>query len=242
MQLRYIKSIQEVQDGAAKIVAIAWSNNNMKLAVCTADRVVLLFDDSGEKRDKFSTKPADSKFGKRSYVVKGLAFSPDSTKLAIAQTDNIVFVYKIGEDFGEKKVICNKFIQTSAVTCIAWPSEGPIVFGCADGKVRAAHCKTNKAQTLYNTDSYVCSIVVNANGTGFLSGHADGSIVRWYVAEDQTAKPQGRQMQIMCNNGTLSYKGKLLFTRSLPTPWRGPPPISAWQDLIRRSYSTPWRG
>ena len=178
MQLRYLKSIQEVQDGAAKIVAIAWSNNNMKLAVCTADRVVLLFDDSGEKRDKFSTKPADSKYGKRSYIVKGLAFSPDSTKLAIAQTDNIVFVYKIGEEFGEKKVICNKFIQTSAVTAIAWPSEGPVVLGCADGKVRAAHCKTNKAQTLYNTDSLVTAIVANQAGTGFLSGHADGSIGR----------------------------------------------------------------
>jgi hypothetical protein len=34
----------------------------------------------------------------------GLVFSPDSTKLAVAQTDNIVFVYKIGDDFGEKKV------------------------------------------------------------------------------------------------------------------------------------------
>ena len=33
-----------------------------------------------------------------------MAFSPDSTKLAVAQTDNIVFVYKIGEDFGDKKV------------------------------------------------------------------------------------------------------------------------------------------
>ena len=85
--------------------------------------MILLFDDTGEKRDKFSTKPADAKYGKRSYIVKGLAFSPDSTKLAVAQTDNIVFVYKIGEDFGEKKVICNKFIQTSAVTCIAWPTE-----------------------------------------------------------------------------------------------------------------------
>ena len=38
---RYIKNIQEVQDGAAKITAIAWSHNNMKLAVCTADRVLL---------------------------------------------------------------------------------------------------------------------------------------------------------------------------------------------------------
>ena len=33
-----------------------------------------------------------------------MAFSPDSNKLAVAQTDNIVFVYKIGDDFGEKKV------------------------------------------------------------------------------------------------------------------------------------------
>ena len=38
MQLRYLKNIQEVQDGAAKITAMAWSPNNLKLAVCTIDR------------------------------------------------------------------------------------------------------------------------------------------------------------------------------------------------------------
>ena len=32
-------------------------------------------------------------------MVKGIAFSPDSTKIAIGQTDDIVFVYKIGEDW-----------------------------------------------------------------------------------------------------------------------------------------------
>ena len=36
---------------------------------------------------------------------------------------------------GEKKVICNKFIQQSAVTCLIWPADQPIVFGTADGKV-----------------------------------------------------------------------------------------------------------
>lgn len=57
------------QDGAAKITAMAWSANNTKLAVCTSDRVVLLYDDQGEKRDKFSTKPADSKVSfKHSYL------------------------------------------------------------------------------------------------------------------------------------------------------------------------------
>jgi len=34
---------------------------------------------------------------RRRYVaVRGMAFSPDSTKLAIGQSDNIVFVYKLG--------------------------------------------------------------------------------------------------------------------------------------------------
>ena len=38
-------------------------------------------------------------YGKKSYTVKGVAFSPDSTKLAIGQTDNIIYVYKIGEEW-----------------------------------------------------------------------------------------------------------------------------------------------
>nr|CAD7197554.1 unnamed protein product [Timema douglasi] len=179
-------------DGAAKICAIAWAPNNVKLAVCTSDRVISLFDDSGEKKDKFSTKPVDPKYGKRSYIVKGLAFSPDSSKLAVGQSDNIIFVYKIGEEWGEKKVICNKFVQRSAVTCLVWLSEGPIVFGQADGKVRAASHKTNKSQTLYATESYVVALAANSRGTGFLSGHADGTIVRYYVTEDGSAETQGR--------------------------------------------------
>ena len=73
---------------------------------------------------------------------------------------------------------------------MCWPLQGPLVVGLADGKIRAAYIKNNKASTLYNTDSYVVSLASNNEGTGFLSGHADGSIVRWYIADDQNAKPQ----------------------------------------------------
>ena len=90
-----MKNILQCQDGAAKITALSWSPNNLKLAVCTADRVIILFDDTGERRDKFSTKPADPKYGKRSYIVRGLEFSPDSSKIAVGQTDNIVYVYRV---------------------------------------------------------------------------------------------------------------------------------------------------
>lgn len=38
-------------------------------------------------------------YGKKSYLVKAIAFSPDSTKIAVGQTDNIIYVYRIGEEW-----------------------------------------------------------------------------------------------------------------------------------------------
>ena len=40
---------------------MAWSPSNTKFAVATYDRVILLYDEHGERRDKFATKPADPK-------------------------------------------------------------------------------------------------------------------------------------------------------------------------------------
>lgn len=50
-----------VQDGPASIMAMAWSPNNLKLAVCNSERCIILYDEEGNKRDKFPTKPANSK-------------------------------------------------------------------------------------------------------------------------------------------------------------------------------------
>lgn len=44
-----------------RVVGIAWSPNNLKLAVALSDRSIHLFDEKGARRDKFSTKPADAK-------------------------------------------------------------------------------------------------------------------------------------------------------------------------------------
>lgn len=50
--------------------------------------------------------------GKKSYQVSALAFSPDSTKVAVGQTDNIIYVYKIGENWCVDSTVagthCNK--------------------------------------------------------------------------------------------------------------------------------------
>ncbi|CAG9856074.1 unnamed protein product [Phyllotreta striolata] len=193
MQLKFLQTILEAQDGENKISGICWSPNNQKLAIATSDRQVLLFDEKGEKKDKFSTKPYDPEAGKKSYIITGIAFSPDSAKIAVAQSDCIVYVYKIGEKWGEKKAICNKFPQSSPVTAMIWLQSGPIICGLVDGKVRALQTKSNKSQSLFASDSLVVSLASNPKGTGFLSGHVDGNVIRFYITSDHGEdEAQGR--------------------------------------------------
>lgn len=119
----------EFQNQLNRVCGISWSHNQQRLAVATTDRTIYLYDENGEKRDKFTTKPVDQSSGKESYLIRGIAFSPDSTKLAVAQSDNIVYVYKLGQTWSDKKVICNKFPQTSSLMALVWLSVGPIIAG-----------------------------------------------------------------------------------------------------------------
>lgn len=107
-----------------------------------------------------------------------MAFSPQSDKLAIAQSDNMVFVYKIGLDWGEKKSICNKFQHSSSISCLVWPTKrsNEIVYGLAEGKVKMGQMKTHKPSTIYQTDSYVTAMACNRAGNAVVSAHLDGSI------------------------------------------------------------------
>lgn len=136
MQLKHIESINGPTAGISKVTAICWSPNAKKLAICTTDRVVMMFDENGVKKDKFSTKPADK--GPKNYIVRQMAFSPQNDKLAIAQSDNMVFVYKLGTEWGEKKSIVNKFQHSSSISCLVWPTKRPndIIYGLAEGNVK----------------------------------------------------------------------------------------------------------
>ncbi|XP_033332650.1 intraflagellar transport protein Oseg2 [Megalopta genalis] len=201
MLLKYLGNVMPPYEYENRVVSIVWSPNNLKLAVASSDRSIYLFDENCMKRDRFPTKPVDSKFGKKSYVIKGIAFSPDSTKIAVGQSDCIIYVYKIGEQWGDKKVICNKFHQSSSVTCLIWLSDGPIIVGLMDGKVRAALPKSQKAQTLYTADSTTIALASNIRGTGFLSSHADGSIIKYNLTEDGNHEPSGR----ICTHSVPAY-------------------------------------
>eukprot|EP00899_Mesostigma_viride_P028336 jgi/Mesvir1/8688/Mv02626-RA.1 len=201
MQLRHLKCILPPQEGFSKVTSLTWSSNNQRLAAVTTDRVVHLFDENGERKDKFSTKPGDSK-GPKNYIVRGMAWSPDSTRLAIAQSDNTLFVYKLGLDWGEKKSICNKFHQSSSITCVVWPNNKPneVVYGLAEGKIKIGILKSNKPATLYAhpEGSYVVSICATPDGNCIITGHLDGSLYRYYFDDGTGAASHGKLVHHVC--------------------------------------------
>ena len=59
MQLKHLQSLTQPGEGIVKVTALCWAPSGKKLAICTTDRVVIMFDDEGNRRDRFSTKPAE---------------------------------------------------------------------------------------------------------------------------------------------------------------------------------------
>lgn len=178
MNFKHSKNLQTGQDSIFKIQGACWSANNMRLAVAQADRKIALYDENGEKKDSFSTKPAKPS---KNYIIREIAFSPDSTRIAVAQSDCIIFIYKLGTSWAEKKTICNKLEQNCPVTCMIWPIQkmNEIYFGMADGKVKVGLLKSNQSSVLFSADSYVVSISLSSDAKFLFSGHTDGVIMRY---------------------------------------------------------------
>lgn len=105
----------------------------------------------------------------------------------MAQSDNIVFVYKLGSDWGDKKSICNKFEVPVPVTCVCWPSGQPnlVAFGCTDGSVRVGVLKSNKTETLYSR-APVTAIAPSPDGRSVATAHTDGAIITYDFADSSS--------------------------------------------------------
>lgn len=191
--------------------AIAWSPNNKRLAIVDSNHLINLYDERGDRRDKIPVKAADKT--SQAFVVTGMVFSPDSSKIAVAQSDNFVSIYRIGLEWGDKKAICNKYPQNSSVTCLAWPNSTAqgmelIAFGTVEGKVKVGILKTNKSQCLYGTEHPVISIACNLDGTALVCGHLDGAIyVYFFETEEGGAENSGSKklLQHPCPPTVLSW-------------------------------------
>ena len=201
MNFKHLHNLQESIDGMKKIFAISWSPNLLRLAVAHVDEKrsvrITLYEEDGKKKEMFQTKPANK--NSKSYVVKEICFSPDSTKLAVSQSDCIIFVYNLGANWGDKKVICNKFEQNSPVTAMIWPHKKSqeIFFGIADGKIKKGMLRNNSAQILYTTGSFVVNMSYNEDNNYIISCHMDNSIFLYNLEKDVSNK--------ICTTNSISY-------------------------------------
>lgn len=72
--------------------------------------------------------------------------------------------------------------------CSIWLSKGLLVCGLCDGKVQKQKISSNKSSTLFSSESLVVALSSNPNGNGFLSGHLNGSIVKYTIDESHGDK------------------------------------------------------
>jgi len=158
----------------------------MRLAVACADRKIYLFDEQGNNKEHFSTKAAGTKV----YEIVQILFNPESTKLAIAQSDNIIFVYKLGSNWGDKKSICNKLEQSAKPTCMIWSKTKTheIFFGLTDGKIKVGLLGKNTSNTLYTYQSPCVSISSSLDGKFIISGHEDSVILKYNTENSNVQK------------------------------------------------------
>lgn len=107
----------------------------------------------------------------------------------MAQSDNIVFVYNLGREWGQKKAICNKFAQQGPVSCLAWPDKrhNEVAFGLVDGKVKVGQLKSNKNAKLYEhpDGSPASAMATSPDGESIVIAHEDGSLHRFTFDDAQ---------------------------------------------------------
>lgn len=129
-------------------------NNIVAVYLSNTNQIVLLDTKTHQRRERFPLKACDKKFSKQSFALKGFDFSPDGSRLAVGQSDCIVYIYKLfttnqqqqqqqssesginSNNSGNlKPTITGKFACSSPITCLIW-SELGIVFGTQDGKIK----------------------------------------------------------------------------------------------------------
>jgi intraflagellar transport protein 172 len=57
MNFKHSKNLHPSSENISKTQSIAWSPNNMRIAVAQSDKRIALYDENGDKRETFSTKP-----------------------------------------------------------------------------------------------------------------------------------------------------------------------------------------
>ena len=159
----------------------------MKLAVANADKKIYLFDEQGINKDNFSTKA----FKSEKYEIIQILFNPESTELAVAQSDNIINIYNIGLNWEEQKLIINEFELEAKPNCMIWSkiSTKEIYIGLSNGDIRTCLLDKNNTSNLLYRHSLCCiSISLSFDGKYIISGHRDCTIFIYNIEKNEVKK------------------------------------------------------
>jgi intraflagellar transport protein 172 len=123
----------------------------------------------------------------------------------VGQSDKIVYVYKLGDQWGERKTICNKFPVPAAVTALKWPTSRPneLVAALSDGSMRLALMRSNKLANLTMYEQCAVSLAASPGGEAVYCGHVDGTVERYAFPDPEAQVPATQS--VVANVGFAPY-------------------------------------
>jgi len=150
----------------------------MKLAIASEDKNIYIFDEQGNYKKKFSTKS-----GSENYEIIQILFEQQSENLAVARSDNLLLVYKLGINWEEKELRIYELNLESKPNCMILPKKekNGIIFGLENGAV--GFFNEGEKYDLFFCLSPCVSISSSFDGNYIISGHKDYSIIKYNIQE-----------------------------------------------------------
>ena len=187
MDIKHSRNLIQPTLKLSKINGISWSPNKTKLAIASEDKNIYLFDEQGNPKNKFSTDR-----GSEVYEIIQILFEQKSEKLAVARSDNIILVYKLGINWEDKESISQGFNVESKPNCmiVTKGNQNGIIFGLSNGKV--GFLNMYEIYDLFYYSESCVSISSSFDGNYIISGHNDYSILIYDI--------QNRTLNKLCKH------------------------------------------
>ena len=186
MDIKFSKRLIQPVKHLSKIFGITWSPNNKIIAVACSDRKIYLFDEQGNSKQNISTMSSNSGI----YEIMQIQFNPESTKLAIIQSNKIILIHNINPNKDESKLKDNIVRQSEKPNCMIWSKVNPgaLIFGGDEGNIKLCLLNKNITYTLYTPKISCISISSSLDGKFIISGHKDYSVFIYNLENKKSKK------------------------------------------------------
>lgn len=178
-------------------IASSPAHNLIAVHISGSNHIVIYDTKSRTRRDRFPLKSCDKRYSKQSFSVSGVDFSPDGSRLAVGQTDCIIYVYKL-PNYSQQQPYQN---PPTGVSSLAMPLNEPIALNPSAAGPQSGPSTLAKPII---TGKFASSSPVSClkwSEWGIVFGCQDGKIKMIVLAstnvrQQQQPPPQQQQQQI----------------------------------------------